>query len=182
MSELQIGDEVEATAQDGAIIYSKVLLMFHRDPSKDLVYHMIETADLPEPIAISSYHLIAISKANATSRPSQFVFAKDVSVNDFVMMSNGKNVLPTRVMKISTVYMKGVYAPLTYAGTINVNHVTASCYARFGNHQVAHWSMSPVRWANDLFSLLSISRTTAPQIGKHWYGSVLETISSPFIY
>ena len=44
----------------------------------------------------------------------------------------------------------GAYSPLTAEGNLMVDGVLASCYASFPDHDMAHFTMAPMRWFPEL--------------------------------
>jgi len=58
--------------------------------------------------------------------------------------------VPDPVVSIREVTKKGYSTPLTASGSIVVGDVLASCYASYGNHEVAHLFFSPLRISSRL--------------------------------
>lgn len=130
-------------------------------------------------------------------------FAERVAVGDRVLVPGATKhdrqagaVLDT-VVDVELVLRRGVFAPLTRAGTVVVDDVVASCYAVIDSQRAAHWAFAPLRaWFNlrDAVHRLAllVSRPTAdpdavsssrtpaaepqPQ-GVHWYADALYALA-----
>ena len=63
-------------------------------------------------------------------RRASMQLAKTVSVGDY-LWSSGAGLV--RVSSVTSQVETGVYAPLTYTGTILVDDILASCYAQTAN-------------------------------------------------
>ena len=93
---------------------------------------------------------------------SFFVFSGDKLI---VFAEAGESPIFTSVEKIETVYLEGIFAPFTLAGSIVVDGCLASCYASVGSlgfmsgHDIAHVATAPLRLAHrlGLGSLLQLS-------------------------
>lgn len=163
IKDVQVGDELLAMSSDGhTYTYSPVLLFLDRDPSIERLYYHIETSSGAN-ITVTASHLLFVAEnvreneLTATSTSTQQPqFAKDISIGQYLYTrkidTNGRQspeeVSLERVVKISTSLGKGAYAPLTVAGNLVVNNITASCYAVISSQTLAHLSFAPVRWAH----------------------------------
>ena len=56
----------------------------------------------------------------------------------------------------------GAYSPLTTEGNLMVDGVLASCYASFPDHDMAHFTMAPMRWFPKLMNWIFGEDTEAP--------------------
>jgi len=89
---------------------------------------------------------------------------------------------------VQTVRHRGVFAPLTTAGTLVVDGVGASCYAVVASHPLAHTVFAPFRLLSNARHAAQTLWTTlgggaarahqptapAPQpVGVHWYAQAL---------
>jgi Hint module len=141
MDELRIGDhvEVEDSSKNGSPRYSRVISFSHFDPKSEANYLQIYTTPDEEgvPLEISEDHMVMMG-SRSTRR------AGDLRVGD--TLSNGHS-----VRRIDTVQRRGLYAPLTEAGTIVVSGVQASSYVALLKlpatlqHHSYHIAMGPLR-------------------------------------
>lgn len=122
------------------------------------------------------------------------MFASMVKIGDKLLVRDKDDkLIASVVVDVKLILETGVYAPLTTAGTIIVDDVLASCYAVVNSHDIAHWSLLPIRMVTNLdkgfrriWNLLSRpimgwSTTSAmfrrrPKIGVHWYAKFLYTV------
>lgn len=95
-------------------------------------------------------------------------FAAEVQEGD-VLLTKGESdkLIPSKIISTKLVLRRGVYAPLTMAGTLLVDNALASCYALVRSHSLAHAVMAPLRWSSDWLS------TKQPSKGVHWYARTL---------
>lgn len=181
---------------NGQLKYSKVYMFLDRDETQRREFVRIES-DGGASITATASHLIytwhkhdgrqlAAAAAAAASDPLaslNFKFASAVAVGDFVMMNVNGTLEPRRVHRITYELHDGVYAPLTYDGTIVVNSITASCYALVEKHSLAHLSFMPMRALDTVESWMGLSNAIeadAPR-GIHWYASALNTFKNVFL-
>lgn len=204
MSRLEIGDRVLTLNSEGNLEYSPVLMFMHHSP-KQVSRFLKITMHSGIDITITASHLILKwQKPNATQLHDAIpVYAKDVSVNDQLLMhgnESGRQLFVDRIIKIEAVYQTGVYAPLTETGTIVVNDVVASCYAVIYSQRLAHLAFAPIRVFNSVAtsfnnfydtmtkavktksqsSTLALRQTRhvpQPQDGIHWYCRFLQGIA-----
>ena len=111
---------------------------------------------------------------------SKAVFASNIKTGDYIfVLSSNMSMVPERVDTVTSVSMRGAYAPLTAEGTIVVNNVATSCYAVIENHNLAHTAFAPLRY---LYSWLpGIFLPPTEQQGHHWYTLLLARIGH-YIY
>ena len=76
---------------------------------------------------------------------SQAIPSRDVQIGDTVYVKKNGLMKTATVQDISTVYEKGVYAPMTRSGTILVNDVHTSCYFDVLSHKLSHRAMAVPR-------------------------------------
>jgi Hint module len=159
MSELRIGDYAEIHRHhpppgedaDGSVVYSKVISFSHWDPDSEATYLRIVTtaADAPArwssspvPLEISYAHMVLVSDY-ATVR------AADLSVGDILL--GGRVVARIEPQQVKS---RGLYAPVTEAGSIVVSGVAASSYVALLDlhllpatvqHHAAHIGHAPIR-------------------------------------
>ncbi|KAK3705442.1 hypothetical protein QZH41_019898, partial [Actinostola sp. cb2023] len=147
MTDLKIGDKVASMDNNGRIVYSPVIMFFHRNPTLRATFQIISTQNHRQKLVITPKHFIY--KLNKHTQRETVDYAKWTAVGDEVYVRN--RVHPNgpfttqRVTDVTKVDMSGVFAPLTETGTIVVDDVVVSCYAVFPNDAIAHWSMLPVR-------------------------------------
>jgi hypothetical protein len=137
MGQLKIGDRVRTTLDGG---FSEVYSFGHYDRDIIAPYLKIETTKFS--LEISPSHMIFVADTRHA------VAASFLQIGDRL---EGGDV----VVKISTVFGNGAYAPFTYDGTIVVNGVKASNYVDVvsttvsipGIHSLEHAAVAPRRWA-----------------------------------
>lgn len=184
MKNLKIGDKIQTIdISTNQIIFTEVIAFLHKNEETDGFYHVIELEDGKQ-VTLSARHLIYASKTNQSGAMS-VVFAEDVIPGDFVRVSGHENAV-RRVLRVSTLTNKGIYAPMTRHGTILVDGVLVSCYAHWRSHDIAHKVLAPLRIWYDITSMLGniLSGTakdtstakTLPS-GIHWYASFLMKFS-----
>ncbi|CAF1383942.1 unnamed protein product [Rotaria sordida] len=76
----------------------------------------------------------------------------------------------------------GYYSPITADGTILVNNIVASVYARINNHYVAHFSNAPMRWYYRIMKYFEVDEPfqTNANGQKHWTHSLLIQLGKTF--
>lgn len=192
LSDLRVGEEVLSMDDSGHLKYSKVYMFLDRDETQRREFVRIET-DAGASITATASHLIytwhkrdgrqeAGAAADALASLN-FKFASAVAVGDFVMVNVNGTLEPHRVRRITYELHNGVYAPLTYDGTIVVNSITASCYALVEKHSLAHLSFMPMRALTGIEHWLGLSNGIEPDAprGIHWYASALNTFKNIFL-
>lgn len=187
LSDLRVGEEVLTMNSNGNLAYSKVFMFLDRDEMQRREFVRIET-DGGASITATASHLIYTWHKNDDHRIEpleslHFKFANAVAVGDFMMVNANGTLEPRRVQKITYELHRGVFAPLTYDGTIVVNSITASCYALVEKHSLAHMSFMPMRALDSLENMLGLNNgieSNAPR-GIHWYASALNTFRSTFL-
>ncbi|KAH7719054.1 CRE-WRT-4.1 protein [Aphelenchoides avenae] len=135
MDELTVGDWV-LSANRSMMVYSPVESWVHRLPEENAHFHRIEL-DNGSVLKITSKHFIYKTECSALHVPVEFeevsqqpVFAEKVEEGDclYVVSSHGNFFEQRRVVSVSVVEERGIYAPMTSNGDIVVNDVLASCY------------------------------------------------------
>lgn len=146
MKDLQIGDKVVSMDHNGKIVYSPVIMFFHRSPKLHASFRLIKTEN-NQNMAITPSHFIY--KLNKHTQRDVVDYAKSLTTGDKIYVRNPLDpngpLKTERVIEINDEDMFGAYAPLTETGTIIVDDVLVSCYALFPSDTVSHWSMLPVR-------------------------------------
>ncbi|XP_047510406.1 indian hedgehog B protein [Pieris napi] len=166
ISTLQLGERILAADDSGKAIYSEVITFIDRDPNATKSFIEV-TAENGVTITTTRSHLLLLASADGWRE----VFAADVEIGD-VLLTRGQGPVmrPSRVIKTRIVTRRGVYAPLTKAGTIIVDDALASCYAIVNSHSLAHAAMAPLRWMS------SWSKSNELSKGVHWYANALYNI------
>jgi hypothetical protein len=113
MHDLEVGDFVQTDHHEGSL--SRVLSFMHIDRDAPVEYLQIYVENMEKPFEVSHGHLLIKGATKITA-----VRAQDIKVGD--ILSGNK------VIQISTVQRRGLYAPVTESGTILVSGVTATCY------------------------------------------------------
>ncbi len=139
MASLQIGEEVQVI-NNNEIRTEPVITFIHHQP--EAMQEFIKITTMKNNILkITEDHLLFVEKlGQATAIP-----ARDVKVGDTVYVRGKHGVGKDAVQSISTVYEKGVYAPVTLSGTILVNDVHTSCYFDVLSHEWSHRAMGVAR-------------------------------------
>lgn len=190
LSELRIGDQVLSMDNNGQLKFSEVYMFLDRDEKQKREFIRLETED-GQTITATPSHLIYTWQTNdahhtntVTTDTANFRFAELIRVGDFVLVNVNGTLEPRRVTNIKNELHRGVYAPLTYDGTIVVNSIAASCYALVEKHSMAHWSFMPMRSVRRIEEMLGITNndidTQIPQ-GIHWYASTLNTLKDTIL-
>ena len=139
MDSLRIGDEVHVISNK-EIRLEPVITFIHYHP--DVMQEFLKiTTKRNKVLKITEDHLMFVEKrGQETAIP-----AREVQVGDIVYVRGKHGVEKDAVQGISTVYEKGVYAPVTVSGTILVNDVHTSCYFDVLSHEWSHRAMGVAR-------------------------------------
>lgn len=178
LSELRIGDQVLSMDNDGQLKYSEVFMFLDRDETQKREFIRIETEDGTSITATPS-HLIYTWQNNENTvtgnNVADFRFAELIQTGDFVLTNVNGTLEPRRVKQITIELHRGVYAPLTYDGTIVVNSIAASCYALVEKHSLAHIGFIPMRSLHRIEEMLGFTNDINANLprGIHWYASAL---------
>ena len=177
MSELSTGDSVLSLKSDGTLGYSEVLTFLDRSENRVGKFYNIHTSDQRQ-ITLTDKHMIYVSQTNSSAISNyKPIFAEKVQLNNFVLLSdNNINIRISQIVQITTHTTSGVYAPLTFEGTIVVDDIVASCYGVIDNEFIAHASFAPMRalrLLSQYTSLFSWTRTVPEPTGVHWYADML---------
>ncbi|XP_059610689.1 protein hedgehog [Phlebotomus argentipes] len=176
LADLRIGERVlSIDSESGRPVFSEVMLFLDRNADEERQFMQIE-AEAGTHLTVTPSHLLM--SVNSVGRRS-FVFADRVEEGDLLLVAvNGTTLVPRRVTRVSVTLSRGVFAPLTRAGTIIVDSVAASCYALVDSQAVAHWSFLPVRAAKTISRWFSPAQEpeASRQNGIHWYAKALYAI------
>lgn len=137
---LKVGDKVQVFTKQG-ISLEPVVTFIHRQP--ELMQEFLEITTLKNKfLQITEDHLLFVTKGGQPSA----IPARDVSIGDTVYVRGDQGELEAdQVQSISSVYEKGVYAPVTLSGSILVNDVHTSCYFDVLSHEWSHRAMGIIR-------------------------------------
>ncbi|XP_044757302.1 tiggy-winkle hedgehog protein [Coccinella septempunctata] len=192
LPDLKIGEKIlSLDPSTFQLTFSDVLLFLHYDPEEIRQFVMI-TLKSGKTLTVTPTHLVL----SGSLKTNRIVYAGDLRPSDIMLTSDSKNGLQEDVIvEIEQVLRKGLYAPLTEAGTVVVNDVLASCYAVVNSQALAHLAYGPLRLIHNmkeglrkLWSLISrpitgwnTSRSfIKPTIGVHWYGKMLYSLVDIF--
>jgi hypothetical protein len=193
LSHLMKGERVLTVTDTGSLVFSEVIMFMDRDNVTTAAYYDIETEN-GRHITLTGSHLLFIADQPGSGfAERRTAFAREVKPGDFVYISENSrrtHVRASKVVKISPVQTKGVFAPLTKHGTIVVDGVAASCYAVINNQDIAHLAFAPVRIYHELMTSFtrlydgahaqkehSLRDSPTSQHGVHWYADSLYRIA-----
>jgi len=181
LRDLRIGDSI-LTLKEGngqyMPVWDTVFGFLHVERASNYEFLSLGWTDarsgVSQALRITSQHLVF--KMGSSGSDMEAVFADTLSVGDVVMTPAG----PASLQTVERAVMRGVYAPITYSGTVVVDGVLSSCYASFPSHVVAHASMAPWRWFAALAERIpALKNVDADVSGVHPYPTFLMTILSP---
>ena len=162
---LQVGDRVLTIDDQGHAHFSDVILFFHRDVTAQAQFLKIES-DSGRTLELTANHLVFVSRAedSVTSQTFEAIFAKNVRAGDFIQIvdanatsSHAPAARVERVRRVTSLYARGLFAPLTRSGTLVVNDHVTSCYAQIESHTIAHLALAPVRLVTSLRDVVTSS-------------------------
>lgn len=139
MHSLKIGQNVQVPAK-GKICLEPVITFIHREQEKLQQFPSITTTKNNN-LKITEDHLLFVEK-NGLSQP---IPARVVKIGDTVYVKQNCLMRTATVQDISTVYEKGVYAPVTRSGTILIKDVHTCCYFDVLSHKWSHRAMGVPR-------------------------------------
>jgi len=176
MKDLKIGDRVASIDKNGQIVFSPVIMFFHRDPSLRTTFRILETDDHKK-ISITPLHLIYT--LNKQTQRDSVDYANRITAGDHLYVRNRPHattpLVAQRVANIKEVTLSGAFAPLTDNGKLFVDDILVSCYALFPSETIAHWSMIPVRLLSKFFPSFFETEEYV-----HWYPRSLLKLYSTF--
>ena len=141
LKSLLVGEEVQIITNN-EVSSQPVITFIHRQPDAMQQFLKITTLKKKKVLKITEDHLLFVKK---DGQPST-IPARDVRIGDTVYVRGGQDAVETdTVQSISSVFEKGVYAPVTLGGTILVNDVHTSCYFDVLSHEWSHRAMGIAR-------------------------------------
>ena len=176
MRDLCIGDRVLCLSKRGKPLFSEVIAFLHYEPDRHAEYLVIETYQ-GITFSVSPEHLIFTAKSKmSSSLKIQTKFAGCVKQSDCVLSLSDELGHPIllQVKSVCNVRKRGIYAPLTRCGSILVDDVLMSCYAKFYSHTIAHMAFAPFRIFK---SVTKASKSDRPKDGIHAYASLLHKVT-----
>ncbi len=181
---------------DGELEYSEVLMFLDRDQSATVAFYTLHTTG-GRNVTLTPSHLIHVADSRDTHQNKATpVFAQDVRVGQYIFTrstdSHDSHMIQiSQVARISMRTVRGYYAPLTKHGTIVVDDVIASCYARINSQTIAHFAFAPVRMLKYISEMLLdnehphidflLDRNYNQHGGVHWYAGWLQRIADVII-
>lgn len=140
METLKVGDKVQVMTNKG-IREEPVITFIHRQPGVIQEFLKIETLK-KKILKITEDHVLFVKKGGQAAA----IPARDVNIGDTVYVKGDQGAIEEdAVHSISSVFEKGVYAPVTLSGTILVNDVHTSCYFDVLSHEWSHRAMGIAR-------------------------------------
>ena len=150
IEELQLGDEVQ-TIQNGNILMTNFLGWIHKEEDHTERFLKLKTESAQ--ITLSEKHVIFYKPKGRKEDTMTTIFADLVEEGDLLEVILDGKVHWERVINIDSETRKGIYAPLTTAGTILVDNVLASCYADFAFQSVVISPSTPENALKIIFVL-----------------------------
>jgi len=184
LSQLKPGDRIETVLPDGTIGFDTFyawLDVYHAKQATFLRLHLTPTPQEADPsLTLTPDHLVFVATKGAESvfaeeeGEHKSALAGQVEVGDYVWRKVGNQVVPSRVEAISLhqSLSGGTFAPATHSGTILVDGVLASNYARV---QLSHRVLHNVGFG-PLLLLEKVWGTSSPEQGIHWYPRMLKNL------
>lgn len=181
-------------------------MFLDRDPYTSRLYYEFET-ESGAIITTTPSHLLFVA-GNDVENKTIFnaeireEFAQDIQIGQYLhkltykWLKNDDEHLNQskfdRIIQIRTKVGYGSYAPLTNAGNLIVNNITASCYAIIRSQHLSHWSFYPIRFIHSFVKFGDyisqwldvqkhrrynpVNTNSQPQVGIHWYPQMLHTL------
>jgi Hint module len=181
MSELLVGESVLVRSADGELTYSKVYAFLDRKPEGEFDFVRLTVqaegdSSAAAVLEVSPRH--RVFHQGGAAQPLVDVDAADLRSGHLVQMATGSGAVHSaQILSVEEVRREGAYAPVTFAGTVVVDDVVASCYA-MASHATAHAAFAPMRLAAEL---LPAAASTSEQIGLNWYAQMLLSTFGTFM-
>ena len=142
----------------------------HRDPNAQVDIVTITVENQLAQIEMTPKHVIPVQRFNVLNHSTEeTVFAEEVKRGDWVFVWNTNElwIEPKKVVKVEYKRGQGIYAPMTYSGTLIVNDVKVSCYANIKSHSVS----GMLRWPRYLYRTWIQGQTLESKeekVDPHW--------------
>ncbi|KHN83873.1 Warthog protein 4 [Toxocara canis] len=157
MDELKLSDWV-LSVKNRKVAYTTLVTWGHRIPSQLAEFVNISLEDGTS-LKLTRKHFIYKTHcsdgndiANAASLMEEAVYAEEVNEGDCVykLSKNREALHRSKVVSVSSVLERGIYAPMTATGDIIVNGVLASCYNMVRSHVLQDTFFSIVYIVNEV--------------------------------
>lgn len=140
------------------------------------MFYSIET-ETGHRISLTGNHFLAVNHDN------QYLPANQIKSHDLVYINNQGRLETVRVRNVSEEFKLGYFTPMTNEGTLIVNDLAASCYSTVISHQLAHYTLAPLRWWYRMAKYFAVEQPFAyePNGGIHWIPKAMFDITGKFL-
>ena len=153
---LKIGEHIrtyENAKLNSSFLFTEVLNFLDEEHNIARSYIRFDTIDGLFVEATPSHLIYVVNNKNR----ERIIYAKDIRTGYrliSVKMKDNK-ILKTNseVISITRTWKQGAFAPLTSKGTLLVNSILVSCYAKVEDHRTAHLSFSPMRFIHQFLPI-----------------------------
>ncbi|CAF3458339.1 unnamed protein product [Rotaria socialis] len=136
---LTAGDHVLTLSDDGKrFIASEVAFFIHAEMNRTSLFYTV-TTESGQQISVTPDHYIRVENKG-------YIIASQLTLNYSLFVAHLNH--PVRIRSIEKEFKVGLFSPVTFAGTILVNDVFASCYCLNnlrGTHYEKHQLYAPFR-------------------------------------
>ena len=108
------------------LVSTEILGFFKKYSNKDKDEYLNITLENGQNLWIGRLHLVFVSEKNDILKS---VMAEGIKAGDKLVIPGGEAIRTSRVVNIKKEIMGGIFAPLTFEGTMIVENVWVSCYA-----------------------------------------------------
>jgi ELWxxDGT repeat protein len=188
MGDIKVGDQVQV----GNGNFARVYTLAHINENQEAEFLQIHVEGMDEPFEITPNHLLFVYEGKGRGT-KEVLPASMVQVGSQLVAASGRAV---RIIGITRVRRKGIFAPFTTTGEMVVGGVVVSTYALFYDtdevgfpisfQQMAHAAMAPLRIAcslnfkwceNETHSVEGIS-TWVPEGFCRWFSKQLPVVQA----
>ncbi|CAF1367920.1 unnamed protein product [Rotaria sordida] len=156
MQNLAAGDHVLTMSDDGKrFVASEVAFFIHAEMNRTSLFYTVTTVSGHQ-ISVTPDHYIRVEN-------NGYVIASQLTLNHSLFVTHLN--YPVRIRSIKKEFKMGLFSPVTFAGTILVNDVFASCYCLNnlrGTHYEKHHLYAPFR----LWILMSLADIPAKAVHR----------------